>query len=241
MGSPARSVRLLYSETWNVNATPGVWDLPDTNPEIDYKLEVIVNALEKDGWCVVPGFLETPLWQAMAAEAHEMHAEGGFRQAGVGRNQSFMIRPEIRNDRVLWLDPASPTPLQSEYLTRMESLRQRINRELQLGLFGFESHYAVYPAGSFYRRHLDRFKGAGHRTVSCILYLNEAWQPEDGGALRIYLPLADHAAVTVETHFDVMPKGGTLVVFLSAGYEHEVLPATRERLSITGWFFRNGR
>ena len=209
--------------------------------EVDYKLEVIVSALEKDGWCIVPGFLEPSLWRAMAAEAREMYAEGEFRQAGVGRNQGFMIRPEIRNDRVLWLDPASPTPLQSEYLARMEWLRQRINRELQLGLFGYESHYALYPAGSFYRRHLDQFRGAGHRTVSCILYLNDGWQPDEGGALRIYLPLADPAAVTLETHFDVLPEGGSLVVFLSADYEHEVLPATRERLSITGWFFRNAR
>jgi len=211
------------------------------NPEVDYKLEVIVNALETDGWCVLPSFLEPSLWRAMAAEARALYADGEFRQAGVGRNQSFMIRPEIRNDRVLWLDPASPTRLQSQYLARMEWLRQRINRELQLGLFGFESHYALYPAGSFYRRHLDQFKGAGHRTVSCILYLNDGWQPEDGGALRIYMPLADHTTMAVETHFDVMPEGGSLVVFLSAGYEHEVLPANRERLSITGWFFRNTR
>lgn len=224
-----------------MSAIPGVWDLPVVNPEADNKLEVIVNALEKDGWCVVTGFLEPPLWRAMAAEAHALYADGEFRQAGVGRNQGFMIRPEIRNDRVLWLDPASPTHLQSEYLVRMEWMRQRINRELQLGLFGFESHYALYPAGSFYRRHLDRFKGAGHRTVSCILYLNEDWRPEDGGALRMYLPLADHAAVPVETHVDVLPEGGTLALFLSADYEHEVLPATRERLSVTGWFFRNGR
>lgn len=224
-----------------MNATPGVYDLPAMSPEVDYKLEVIVNALEKDGWCVVPGFLAPSLWRALAAEAHEMYAGGEFRQAGVGRNQSFMIRPEIRNDRVLWLDPAAPTPLQSEYLARMENLRQRINRELQLGLFGFESHYAMYPAGSFYRRHLDQFRGAGHRAVSCILYLNDDWRPEDGGALRIYLPLAEQAAVPLETHIDVSPEGGSLVVFLSASYEHEVLPAARERLSVTGWFFRNKR
>jgi len=224
-----------------VNATSGVWDLPTIDPAVDHKLDVIVNALEKDGWCVLPGFLEAPLWQAMAAEARAKYAEGEFRQAGVGRNQDFMIRPEIRNDRVLWLDPASHTKLQSVYLTRMEWLRQRINRELQLGLFGFESHYALYPAGSFYRRHLDQFKGAGHRTVSCILYLNEGWRPEDGGALRMYLPLAQPSEPMVETHLDVFPKGGSLAVFMSAGFEHEVLPATRDRLSITGWFFRNKR
>lgn len=65
-------------------------------------------------------------------------------------------------------------------------MRQRINQSLMLGLFGFESHFALYPTGSFYRRHLDQFQGASHRTVSCITYLNDDWLPEHGGALRLY-------------------------------------------------------
>ena len=39
--------------------------------------------------------------------------------------------------------------------------------------------------------------------------------------------------------FDVAvdpPPGGTLVSFLSAELYHEVLPARRDRASITGWF-----
>ena len=39
---------------------------------------------------------------------------------------------------------------------------------------------------------------------------------------------------------DVLPEAGTLVVFLSADLPHEVLPATRERLSLTGWLRRRG-
>jgi SM-20-related protein len=39
------------------------------------------------------------------------------------------------------------------------------------------------------------------------------------------------------THLlDIEPLGGRLVCFLTAGREHEVLPAGRERLSISGWF-----
>ena len=33
---------------------------------------------------------------------------------------------------------------------------------------------------------------------------------------------------------------GSLLVFLSADMPHEVLPATRDRLSLTGWFRRRG-
>ena len=35
---------------------------------------------------------------------------------------------------------------------------------------------------------------------------------------------------------DVLPQGGRLVAFLSDRFEHEVLPARRDRLSFTGWY-----
>jgi len=201
--------------------------------EQDLFAEVIA-ALDTTGWCVVPDFLFTDGWQALATEAKALHEEGSFRHAGVGRKSTFQIRPEIRNDQVLWIDPDNPTPLQTTYLNRIETLRQRINQSLMLGLFGFESHFALYPEGSFYRRHLDQFSSASHRTVSCIMYLNDSWLPEHGGALRLYVPQAN----AEESFIDIMPQGGTAVIFLSSEFEHEVLPANRERFSLTGWFYR---
>lgn len=38
--------------------------------------------------------------------------------------------------------------------------------------------------------------------------------------------------------YDVLPTGGCLVVFMSGEVPHEVMPATRDRLSLTGWFRR---
>jgi SM-20-related protein len=51
-------------------------------------------------------------------------------------------------------------------------------------------------------------------------------------ALRLHL--ADGATR------DVLPVGGTLVAFLAADFEHEVLPATRQRLALARWFRRRG-
>jgi SM-20-related protein len=62
-----------------------------------------------------------------------------------------------------------------------------------------------------------------------VLYLNEGWTAEDGGALRLHLPGGPR---------DVLPSAARLVAFLSERFEHEVLPAQRERLSLTGWFRR---
>ena len=60
-----------------------------------------------------------------------------------------------------------------------------------------------------------------------MFYLNENWQETDGGALRLYLE--DGA------YRDIYPHAGTLLLFLSAQFEHAVLPATRDRMSIACW------
>ena len=99
-----------------------------------------------------------------------------------------------------------------------------------LGLFSFEGHYAIYPPGGGYARHKDRFRDDDARVLSCVAYLNDEWRACDGGALRIHRDAAPP--------LDVLPRGGTLVAFLSERFDHEVLPAARERCSVTGWFRR---
>lgn len=177
-----------------------------------------------------PAFLGPEDVALLAHEAGELWREGAFREAGVGAGAARRVAPEIRSDRIHWLEEPC-TPGQQRYLDRLEELRLALNRELFLGLFDFEGHLAVYPPGARYRRHLDRFEREKRRAVSCILYLNQGWKAEDGGELRIYLGPEEDAP-----HRDVLPEGGTLAIFLSAEVPHEVLPARRDRLSLTGWF-----
>jgi SM-20-related protein len=179
----------------------------------------------------VPGYVDGPEWRGLAAEGQRLHRHGGFRHAGIGRGASLRLAPEVRDDRVRWIDPSTATRRQRGWLARMEALRRILNERLLLGLFGFETHLACYPPGARYRTHRDRFADAAHRTVSVLLYLNEDWRAEQGGALRIYHETADQPPWT-----DVTPVGGTLVAFLSDAFPHEVLPAIRERWSAVGWF-----
>jgi len=67
--------------------------------------------------------------------------------------------------------------------------------------------------------------------LTVILYLNQDWQSDAGGLLRFW-PEADGNAL------EIAPLGGTLVTFLSERFWHEVSPAQRQRLSLTGWFRR---
>jgi SM-20-related protein len=74
------------------------------------------------------------------------------------------------------------------------------------------------------------FRDDDRRTVSVVIYLNADWLPEQGGALRLH---PDGKCTE-----DILPLGSRLVLFLSADMLHEVLPATRNRLSLAGWFKR---
>jgi len=191
--------------------------------------------LADHGWCVTRDFLPPLLTAQLRHDAKRLWRRGTFRHAGVGRGEDLQIRPEVRTDHVHWLEREQCTGAQRLYLDSLEGLRLALNRTLLLGLFDFEGHLAVYPTGSYYRKHLDQFRGVGMRTVTCVLYLNRDWEEKDGGQLRIYTDPNDQTSCE-----EVLPLGGTLVTFLSARFLHEVLPARRERISITGWFKRRG-
>lgn len=191
----------------------------------------IVDDLAEQGWAQQNLFVPQALTLELAAECRKRAREGELAPAAVGRGDAQEVREGIRGDRIQWIEPGETGPCDS-YLQLMDSLREALNRSLFLGLVEFECHFAQYPPGAFYRRHIDRFRDDDSRVVSAVLYLNSDWQPGDGGELRMYLG--------GDVAYDVPPIGGCLVVFLSGNMPHEVLPAGRDRLSLTGWFRRRG-
>lgn len=191
----------------------------------------IAEQLASHGYAVTDHYLTPREIGKLRNEMQEAWQGGCFRHAGVGRGENWELQPTIRNDKVLWLEEAGCSPSQAIYLSALEKLRLRLNRDLLLGLFNFEGHMAIYPPGTRYRRHKDQFRGMGTRRISCILYLNPDWQISDGGALRLYLDNDNP-----DLYRDIYPYAGRLITFLSERFYHEVLPASRERYSITGWY-----
>lgn len=190
------------------------------------KLNLVADGLADNGFAIIDDFL-SPAEVASILELDEF--KNGllqFKKAGIGKSQDKQINEAIRGDYIQWVDRTSaPLPIQT-YLTKLNELIAFVNQNLFLSLKDYEVHMTMYPAGSYYKRHLDQFKKDDHRKLSVICYLNENWTEDVGGQLRIYLP---------ESFVDVLPLAGRLVCFRSDQLEHEVLPATRPRLSLTGW------
>lgn len=192
--------------------------------------KIAVEIYEKS-YAIIDDFISEELRSSLLKEQSELLEKGKFRQAAVGKGEKKQIKTEIRNDQVLWMNPEELSQYESIYWEEVEKIRMAINRRCYLGLKSFEGHFARYPIGSFYIRHIDQFQQVLYRLVTVIIYLNDSWTPEDEGMLRMYLPQEDGS----EKIMDVLPKGGRLVVFMSGEIPHEVLPTKKERISITGW------
>jgi SM-20-related protein len=191
----------------------------------------IADDLDGRGWSIRHRFLSTELTRALALECSALVSDGTLQPAYVGQGATRVLRPHVRGDRMDWLKPGQSLACDS-FLAEMDALRVALNRELCLGLAEYEAHFSWYAPGACYARHRDQFQSDDSRVLSVVAYLNDAWRSEHGGALRLH---PDHADAV-----DVAPASGRIVVFMSGSMIHEVLPATRERLSIAGWFRRRG-
>lgn len=189
----------------------------------------MLNNLVEHGWSQHNFFLTSDLALALAIECMALRSIDGLKLAGVGRGKLHEVSDKIRGDQIHWLN-AGQSLACDQYLDIMESVRLLLNQSLFLGLVEYESHFAFYSPGTCYVKHIDRFRDYDRRTISAVIYLNEEWLPEHGGALRLHFE--------GNATKDISPKACRLVLFLSAEIEHEVLPATRDRLSIAGWFKR---
>lgn len=218
-------------------------------------LDTLVEGLASDGFAHRTGALPAALWRALREEALLLHRRDDFEEAGIGRGEKHRTARRIRRTRISWLDGS--TPAQAAFLGLAEDLRLAINRALFLGLFEFEAHFAHYPPGGFYARHLDAFRqersaapnaGLGKqasrsRVVSLVAFLNEDWTAEDGGELVLWRDVPHRDGVA---RFEVLdteppalvtaPRGGDLVLMLSEQVPHEVLETRRDRFAIAGWF-----
>jgi SM-20-related protein len=187
----------------------------------------ITKNIANQGYSIHPNALSPRLLSQLVEHLQRIPASN-FKSAGIGRESNHMLNDVVRTDAISWINDES---LAGEaWLHWADSLQSYVNRHLFMGLFSFESHFAHYTQGDFYKKHQDAFKGEANRVLSVVVYLNREWLTDDGGELVIYTGAPELYTLKV------LPNFGTLVVFLSEDIPHEVLMAKRDRFSIAGWF-----
>ncbi|HEX8061410.1 MAG TPA: 2OG-Fe(II) oxygenase [Cyclobacteriaceae bacterium] len=192
----------------------------------EHSFDLVADNLADQGFAIVDNFLNRKETEELVQLDEFQNGLLHMRQAGIGQQSDFRINEAIRGDYIRWIDKASAVPPVKLYIDRLDEMMRFINRTLFLSLKDIELHMTVYPAGAYYKRHLDQFKPGDHRKLSVIYYLNENWTDDLGGQLRMHLKSGSK---------DTLPVAGRLVCFRSDMIEHEVLPSKKERLSITGW------
>lgn len=184
-----------------------------------------LDLLANDDYVIVDDFISDDLFTNIMQFFGKMEEQDNLRKAGIGAQQDFQVKAEIRGDFIYWLDETRDSEL-SPFFGLMDELTQNLKRFCYLSLSGSEFHIAKYPAGSYYHRHLDQFNERTNRQITVLIYLNKGWKKGNGGELVIY---KDGEEIMVE------PVAKRLLVFKSDKIEHEVLTTNVPRYSLTGW------
>jgi SM-20-related protein len=189
--------------------------------------ELISHHLCTQGYHIIDGFLDPKHYQSLIACSQIMHQEGLFRSAKIGMKVQAHQNNAIRSDEICWIDEESKDTSILAFLKQANALANIFNQTLFLGLSEFETHFAVYQPGAYYKKHIDQFASKKTRKISCVYYLNDNWQEEFGGELNLY---------TIEDQLiqKVYPKGNRFICFNSE-LPHEVCLTHQTRYSITGW------
>lgn len=187
--------------------------------------------LTEKGWATATDVFSASLVRDLARECQTQHSQGKFQQAAIGRGVSKAAHREVRGDHTRWLEEDTASGAEHIFLRHLRDISQTLNETFYLGLKRHEAHFALYPPGTGYDKHVDNHRGTGHRKITFILYLNENWQKEHGGELSLFHPDDENQKLaTVEPHL------GTFVLFRSDLFPHQVEKSFHPRQSLTGWF-----
>ncbi|MCB0426008.1 MAG: 2OG-Fe(II) oxygenase [Mangrovimonas sp.] len=194
--------------------------------------ERIISDLLESGYSITDAFFSEQEVAILRASLLTKYEEDNFKKAAIGNRTNEVIAKSIRGDFILWLDESKMDATEAVFFNKVNDLVRYLNKTCFLGILQKEFHYALYPKGTFYKRHLDTFQNDDRRKLSFVFYLNdETWKPENGGELVLYLQENTHEVPKI-----VYPMPGRVVVFESQELEHEVKPVLEsQRLSITGW------
>mmetsp|Transcript_31251 Transcript_31251/g.45905 ORF Transcript_31251/g.45905 Transcript_31251/m.45905 type:complete len:365 (+) Transcript_31251:64-1158(+) len=183
-----------------------------------------IDTIARGGVAIIPNFLPKPLIESMRNDAKYLFQNGFFTPDGLTNTalaktqQGFTPKADRQTFRggADWSSKEfGDYDTRLEFRNRMQQVKDHLASELNRpslrveGLKRHEMTYNWYEPGAKLGRHLDEHheetKGVkgwlleSRRSVTWLVYLNEGWTKEDGGALRTY-PRQKLATTQVGAH-----------------------------------------
>jgi len=194
--------------------------------------ETIINDLSNQKYSISDNFFSIEETEELRNYVINQNINDGFHQAAIGNSQNEQVVKSVRGDKIKWIDEANKNEVEEVFFAKVNDFITYLNQTCYMGIEESEFHYAMYPDGTFYQRHVDAFKNDDRRTLSMVFYLNEEdWQNDFGGQLTLYLENENG----VEKELEVLPVAGRMAIFDSKTIPHEVKLVKQRRYSITGW------
>jgi len=188
--------------------------------------DILINSFIEKKVGIADNFLNTALATSLKDNLIALYDNNQMLSAGTGNVDAISFDKSVRSDKIFWLDRRHNDKSENDFFDLMDEFVSYLNSTCYTGITGYEFHYAMYEKGTFYKKHMDRFRSDSSRLFSMIMYLNEDWEQSDGGELCIHH--ADHLQ-------NISPNKGKSIFFKSNELLHEVLVTQKPRMSITGW------
>ena len=185
----------------------------------------LMDDLAENDYVTADQFIDDEMYTRIMNFFREKEENDQLTKAGIGSSGEFKVDSSVRGDFIYWLERDNDQKMET-FFSLMDELVDALRKYCYLSLSGSEFHIAKYPAGSYYKKHLDQFNNRSNRMITVLLYLNENWKPGDGGELKIY---------GKDQNILVEPVARRLLLFKSDKIEHEVLVTRVPRYSLTGW------
>ena len=185
-------------------------------------LEQLMQKVDDTGWGMTS--LDPKLANFLLERFKQVQDKGLLQAATI--TQSTDEAQAIRNDLTYWLEKEHHAT-EAKVIKMLNQVMLALKDYFRISLTHLECHFAFYPPGHFYKRHIDQTADNNKRFFSFVIYLNPDWKSSDGGTLVGYNEN--------QRLFEVMPNFGEMIVFRS-DIPHEVEMSHNERRSVAGWF-----
>ena len=189
----------------------------------------IISALNRQGWSVTDTAVPIAWCDELRMHAGRLWEARAFEAGEFGLDLAGGQQPEVRGDSICWVQPGSDLE-KLAFFEWIAAFRDVLNERFNLGVRSQEFHFARYPEGRGYRKHLDQHRGRNFRKISIVLYLNPGWDTTRGGELCLYQPTDPETEIA-----RFAPVNARLAVFVSGLVPHAVLPCRDTRWSVAGW------